>query len=122
MSKGRLLAMLAVLGGVAAFALMALYGLKNDPQELPSALLGKPFPAFAQPALGEPDKLLTEKDLLGKPALVNVWATWCPTWRRRGCRNSKTPMCSILATPKAVWVWSWAYMARQKPSSLMLRA
>ena len=79
MSRGRLLAMLAVVGGIAAFALMAVYGLKNDPQELPSALLGKPFPAFEQPALGDPQRLLTRKDLLGKPALVNVWATWCPT-------------------------------------------
>lgn len=81
MSKGRLLAVIAVLGGVLAFALMGIYGLNNDPRELPSALLNKPFPAFEQPALGQPDKLLTRQDLLGKPALVNVWATWCPTCR-----------------------------------------
>ena len=79
MAKGRLLAVLAVLAGVAGFAWMSIYGLHNDPRELPSALLDKPFPEFSQPMLGEPERLLTRKDLLGKPALVNVWATWCPT-------------------------------------------
>lgn len=80
MSKGRLIAVLVVLAGVAGFAWMSMYGLKNDPRELPSALLNKPFPEFEQPQLGNPDQLLGNKDLRG-PALVNVWATWCPTCR-----------------------------------------
>ena len=80
MSKGRLIAVLAVLAGVAGFAWMSMYGLKNDPRELPSALLNKPFPEFEQAQLGKPDQLLGKKDLRG-PALVNVWATWCPTCR-----------------------------------------
>lgn len=81
MSKGRLFAVLAVVAGIVGFALMSIYGLRNDPSELPSALLNKPFPEFSQPALGEPQRLLTDKDLQGRPALVNVWATWCPTCR-----------------------------------------
>lgn len=81
MSKGRLLAVLAVLAGVAGFAWMSIYGLHNDPRELPSALLNKPFPEFEQAMLGSPERKLTRQDLLGKPALVNVWATWCPTCR-----------------------------------------
>ena len=81
MSKGRLLAVVAVLAGIAAFAGMSIYGLNNDSRELPSALLNKSFPEFELPALTEPGRVLTRKDLLGKPALVNVWATWCPTCR-----------------------------------------
>ncbi len=81
MSKGRLIAVLAVLAGVLGFAWMSMYGLKNDPRELPSALLDKPFPAFEQPKLGAQGELVTQKEFLGRPALVNVWATWCPTCR-----------------------------------------
>ena len=81
MSKGRLLAMLAVLAGVAGFAWMSIYGLHNDPRELPSALLNKAFPEFEQPMLGNSERMLTREDFIGKPALVNVWATWCPTCR-----------------------------------------
>lgn len=73
-----LLLPLLVFLGVAVF----LYrGLFLDPSELPSALIGKPFPAFALPSVTEPGKTLTQADLLGKPALVNVWATWCPSCR-----------------------------------------
>lgn len=81
MSKGRLLAVIAVLLGVAGFAAMSIYGLKTDPSELPSALLNKPFPEFNLPSLDREAEQVTRKDLLGRPALVNVWATWCPTCR-----------------------------------------
>lgn len=53
----------------------------NDPHELPSALLGKPFPEFAGPRLLAPEQQASKQDLLGTPVLVNVWATWCPTCR-----------------------------------------
>lgn len=53
-------------------------GLSLDPTELPSALIDRPFPAFAVASLQEPEKIITEADLKGKPALVNVWGTWCP--------------------------------------------
>jgi cytochrome c biogenesis protein CcmG/thiol:disulfide interchange protein DsbE len=63
--------------GVAVF----LYrGLFMDPSELPSALIGKPFPAFSLPAV-EGDRTLTQRDIEGQPALVNVWATWCVACR-----------------------------------------
>ncbi|MFT6915501.1 MAG: cytochrome c biogenesis protein CcmG/thiol:disulfide interchange protein DsbE [Motiliproteus sp.] len=54
-------------------------GLSLDPKELPSALVGSPFPAFALTALKDPQRLLTEADLPGRPVLVNIWATWCPS-------------------------------------------
>jgi len=55
----------------------------NDPHVLPSALIGKPFPAFDLPALGaggDSTQRYSATDVRG-PALVNVWATWCPTCR-----------------------------------------
>lgn len=53
----------------------------NDPHVLPSALIGKPFPAFDLPSLGTDNaQRFTAADMRG-PALVNVWATWCPTCR-----------------------------------------
>ncbi len=51
----------------------------NDPHQLPSALLDKPFPDFQAPLLEDPARTVTRTDLLGEPVLVNVWATWCPT-------------------------------------------
>ena len=64
---------------LAMFLLVAVFlyrGLYLDPAELPSAMIGKPFPAFNLPTV-QGDKTLTQADLQGKPALVNVWATWC---------------------------------------------
>ncbi|EKN0212692.1 TPA: DsbE family thiol:disulfide interchange protein [Pseudomonas aeruginosa] len=59
-------------------ALFLYRGLFLNPQELPSALIDKPLPAFSLPDLKDGQRLISEKDLKG-PALVNVWATWCPT-------------------------------------------
>ncbi|MBD8123439.1 DsbE family thiol:disulfide interchange protein [Pseudomonas lutea] len=63
-----------------AMAALLYRGLYLDPSELPSALIGKPFPAFSLPAVQD-GKPLTRYDLLGKPALVNVWGTWCVACR-----------------------------------------
>jgi cytochrome c biogenesis protein CcmG/thiol:disulfide interchange protein DsbE len=57
-------------------------GLSIDPTKLPSALLGKPFPDFKVAALKDPNWLLSNADLIGKPLLINVWATWCPSCRQ----------------------------------------
>ncbi|AKX58581.1 DsbE family thiol:disulfide interchange protein [Thiopseudomonas alkaliphila] len=77
MSKGRIAAVVAILLGVAAFAWVAIFGIHNDPSELPSALIDKQFPAFELQQVDNSQVLITEKSMLGKPALVNVWATWC---------------------------------------------
>jgi cytochrome c biogenesis protein CcmG/thiol:disulfide interchange protein DsbE len=50
-----------------------------NPQSLPAALINHPIPAFDLPHLERFDKNLTETDMLGEIALVNVWATWCPS-------------------------------------------
>ncbi len=57
-----------------AFLLLAgvLYrGLHRDPQVLPSALVGQPFPTFSLPGVAD-ERRITRQDLLGRPALVNV--------------------------------------------------
>jgi cytochrome c biogenesis protein CcmG/thiol:disulfide interchange protein DsbE len=50
-----------------------------SPQDLPSALLNKPFPPFSLQQLEQPQRTLSQADLLGEVALINVWATWCPS-------------------------------------------
>lgn len=65
---------------LAIFLLVAVFlyrGLFLDPTELPSALIGKPLPAFSLPSVEDSARLITAEDIKGKPALVNVWATWC---------------------------------------------
>lgn len=54
-------------------------GLSLDPNELPSVLVGKPVPEFELPDLEDESKTITAEDLKGKPYLLNVWATWCPS-------------------------------------------
>lgn len=65
------------------FVLLALFlarGLKLDPKELPSALIDQPFPEFDLPELGGAGSI-TRADVVGAPALFNVWATWCISCR-----------------------------------------
>lgn len=47
-----------------------------DTETIPTALAGKPLPAFSLPALGGGQ--ITDASLRG-PLLLNVWATWCPS-------------------------------------------
>jgi cytochrome c biogenesis protein CcmG/thiol:disulfide interchange protein DsbE len=70
-----------------AFAVMAaLFWFKlgsGDPSKLPSALIGRPAPQTALPALegltsnGMPVPGLDPAAFIGKVSLVNVWASWC---------------------------------------------
>ncbi len=52
-------------------------GLFLNPQELPSALVGKPVPEFGLPTLLDENKQVTKANLKGDIILLNVWATWC---------------------------------------------
>jgi len=64
-------------------ALVALLGvgLTLNPREVPSPLVGKPAPHFQLPQLHEPAKRFSQKDVLGKVWLLNVWASWCVSCR-----------------------------------------
>jgi len=56
-------------------------GLRLDPRMVPSPLIDKPAPAFTLPRLDDPQQRVSEKDLLGKVWLLNVWASWCVSCR-----------------------------------------
>ena len=66
------------LGVFAALVLLLAIGLRLNPREVPSPLIGKPAPPFELPLLQEPGKRFTEKQMLGHVWILNVWASWCP--------------------------------------------
>src|SRR5699024_10538175 len=47
------------------------------PRQVPSPLIDKPAPAYNLPRLNAPDKTVSKADMLGKPYLVNIFASWC---------------------------------------------
>ncbi|MFC4258597.1 DsbE family thiol:disulfide interchange protein [Marinobacter lacisalsi] len=76
----RALMFLPVLVAV-AFGIFLYAGLGKNPQELDSALIGKPVPAFELRDLKNPDRALTPEVFRGQVSLLNVWGTWCPACR-----------------------------------------
>lgn len=66
-----------------ALAALFWFRLGADPAKLPSALIGRPAPQTALPALpglnanGTPIPGLDPAALIGKVSVVNVWASWC---------------------------------------------
>ena len=68
---------LALFFGLVAFLAV---GLKRDPREIPSPLVGKPAPAFSLPTLTG-DQPFSPAEYKGQVWLFNVWATWCVACR-----------------------------------------
>ncbi|MDO6564014.1 DsbE family thiol:disulfide interchange protein [Amphritea sp. 1_MG-2023] len=62
-----------------ALGLFLWNGIGKNTETIPSPLIGKPVPAFSLSALLDEQQSITAADLKGRPALLNVWATWCPT-------------------------------------------
>ena len=60
----------------AALVLLLVRGLALDPTALPSARVGQPLPEFDLQVLGG-EYRRSAGQWQGKPALLNVWATWC---------------------------------------------
>ena len=67
-----------------ALGILLAVGLKiaDHKTEIPSPLIGKPLPPFELPVLGQPERVLTNEDLVGEPFLLNVWASWCVACRQ----------------------------------------
>lgn len=75
----------------------------RDTSAIPSPLVGKPVPAFSLPLLGDASRVVSNTDLLGKPFLMNVWGSWCPT-----CRDEH-PQITALARSGKVRVIGYNY-------------
>ncbi len=66
------------LGVFVALVVLLAIGLRLNPREVPSPLIGKPAPAFELPLLMAPEKRFSEGEMLGQVWMLNVWASWCP--------------------------------------------
>jgi cytochrome c biogenesis protein CcmG, thiol:disulfide interchange protein DsbE len=66
------------------------FGLGRDKQTLPSPFIGKPAPLFELPRLDDPSKTFSNRELAGKPYVLNIWGTWCP-----GCRMEHGALMEI---------------------------
>ena len=73
---GLLLKRFLPLVAFAALVLLLVRGLALDPTALPSARVGQPLPEFDLQVLGG-EYRRSASQWHGKPALLNVWATWC---------------------------------------------
>ncbi len=74
--------LLPLIGFVLIAALLAFgihWNMHHEMNEVPSPLINKAAPAFDLPLLYDPSKTLSKKDMLGKPYLLNVFGSWCPT-------------------------------------------
>lgn len=79
-------------------------GLTKDPRLIPSALIDKPVPTFALPAIeGMAGKGLATADFKGKVSVVNVFASWCLP-----CR-AEHPLVERLAAMKLATVYGLNY-------------
>ena len=75
---------LAFLLPVVIFGVVAVglgIGLTRNPQDIPSALIGKPVPEFSLPPVERRTLGLSSADLKGEVSLVNVFASWCTACR-----------------------------------------
>ena len=57
-------------------------GLGLNPRQVPSPLIDRPAPAFVLPQLHAPEKPIGPEALRGQVWLLNVWASWCVSWRQ----------------------------------------
>lgn len=91
------------LGIFAALVALLGVGLTLDPREVPSPLIGKTAPHFELPQLHESARTFSEKDMLGKVWVLNVWASWCVS-----CREEH-PVLLDLARSAAVPIYGLNY-------------
>jgi cytochrome c biogenesis protein CcmG/thiol:disulfide interchange protein DsbE len=85
---------IAIVVGFFALVILLAVGLKRDPREVPSPLIGKPAPAFELPRLAGSERF-SPVEMRGKVWLLNVWASWCVT-----CRDEHPVLVDFAATKR----------------------
>ncbi|MGQ0599542.1 DsbE family thiol:disulfide interchange protein [Aquabacterium sp.] len=98
-----------------ALAVFLGLGLKHDPREVPSPLIGKPAPAFNLPTLGDAQRSLRKEDMLGKVWMLNVWASWC------GACREEHPVLVEFAQRKLVPIYGLNYKDERPDGLAWLR-
>ena len=64
-----------------ALTLLLARGLRLEPREVPSPLIGRPAPEFTLPLLADASGRMSPADLAGRVWVLNVWASWCAPCR-----------------------------------------
>ena len=108
----RFLVPLAIFGILVGFLFV---GLGLNPREVPSPLINKPAPHFELPQLHEPGKTFSQKDMLGKVWLLNVWASWCAA-----CREEH-PVVTELAKSGVAPIYGLNYKDKREDGLAWLR-
>mgnify|MGYP000159182383 CR=1 FL=1 len=90
-------------------------GLSLNPQDMPSALVGKQFPVFTLPSLVNGEKQLSNASFAKGIKLVNVWATWCPS-----CKVEH-PFLVKLAQDKRFNLYGLNYKDERQPAQQWLK-
>lgn len=85
-------------------------GLRNDPRRLPSALIGKPAPAFELPRLDAAHRTMSSRSMRGQVWVLNVWASWCES-----CRDEH-PVLMKLAGSGVAPVYGLNYEDEREPA------
>ena len=63
---------------VVSVAALVFIGLHWAPCLAASPEKGKPLPEYVLPEVRDPSREFRSEELAGAPALLNVWASWCP--------------------------------------------
>ena len=111
----RLVFLLPVVSFVVLAVAMA-WGLTRNPDDLPSALVGKPVPEFALAPVKGRTLGLSSADLQGQVSLVNVFASWCVP-----CRDEH-PILMRLSEQGFVPIYGLNYKDRPEDAQRWLNA
>lgn len=98
----------------AGLAVVFAWGISRDPNQLPSALIGKAVPPFDLPPVEGRNLDLASKDLYGEVSLVNVFASWCVA-----CRDEH-PLFMRLSQGATVSIHGLNYKDRPQDASQWL--
>jgi len=103
------------LGMFLLLAVLLGIGLRLNPREVPSPLVGKPAPAFTLPQLHQPAESFSPPAMQGKVWLFNVWASWCTS-----CREEH-PVLMSLARSGAVPIIGLNYKDKREDGIAWLK-